>query len=143
MMRQTLAVSGLRDLNKAKRRDAILDAALTLLGSRDSNDITTEEIAALAGVSPATVYNLVGTRGEVIHQLVARIMEQLGKSLNALDPTEPIAAAQLIIDQSVQALVSNSNAYRQVVSIAQVTAGLRPEAVDPCLLYTSPSPRDS
>ena len=58
MMRQTLAVSGLRDLNKAKRRDAILDAALTLLGSRDSNDITTEEIAALAGVSPATVYNL-------------------------------------------------------------------------------------
>jgi len=131
MMRQTLAVNGLRDLNKAKRRDAILDAALTLLDSRDSNDITTEEIAALAGVSPATVYNLVGTRGEVIHQLVARIMEQLGESLNALDPTEPIAAAQLIIDQSVQAFVSNSNAYRQVVSIAQVTAGLRPEAVDP------------
>jgi len=131
MMRQTLAVNGLRDLNKAKRRDAILDAALTLLDSRDSNDITTEAIAALAGVSPATVYNLVGTRGEVIHQLVARIMEQLGESLNALDPTEPIAAAQLIIDQSVQAFVSNSNAYRQVVSIAQVTAGLRPEAVDP------------
>ena len=127
----TLAVEGPRDLNKAKRRDAILDAAVTLLGTRDSADITTEEIATLAGVSAATVYNLVGTRNELIYQLVGRILTDLAESLQALDPGNPIAAAQLIIDHTVRAFVSNPNAYRQVVAVTQRAAAAQPTPVDP------------
>ena len=127
----TLAVEGARDLNKAKRRDAILDAAVTLLGKRDSKDITTEEIATLAGVSAATVYNLVGTRNELMYQLVSRILTDLTKSLQSLDPGNPIAAAQLIIDHTVRAFVSNPNAYRQVVAVTQRAAAAQPTPVDP------------
>ncbi|CAB4899551.1 unannotated protein [freshwater metagenome] len=130
-VRKTLAVSGLRDLNKAKRRDAILDAAVTLLGTRDSRDITTEEIAALAGVSAATVYNLVGTRNEVMYQLLGRILTDLAESLRALDPSDPIAAAQLVIDHTVRAFVSNPNAYRQVVAVAQRAAAAQPTPIEP------------
>lgn len=130
-MRQTLAVGGLRDLNKAKRRDAILDAAVILLGTRDSNDITTEEIAALAGVSAATVYNLVGTRNELMYQLVGRILTDLAESLQALDPGDPIAAAQLVVDHTVRAFVSNPNAYRQVVAVTQRAAAAHPTPVEP------------
>ncbi len=83
----TLAVEGPRDLNKAKRRDAILDAAVTLLGTRDSADITTEEIAALAGVSAATVYNLVGTRNELMYQLVSRILTGMVRNVERNSPT--------------------------------------------------------
>jgi AcrR family transcriptional regulator len=124
-------VEGVRDLNKAKRRDAILDAAVTLLGKRDSKDITTEEIATLAGVSAATVYNLVGTRNELMYQLVSRILTDLTKSLRSLDPGNPIAAAQLIIDHTVRAFVSNPNAYRQVVAVTQRAAAAQPTPVDP------------
>jgi AcrR family transcriptional regulator len=127
----TLAVEGARDLNKAKRRDAILDAAVTLLGTRDSKDITTEEIATLAGVSAATVYNLVGTRNELMYQLVSRILTDLTKSLQALNPGDPIAAAQVIIDHTVRAFVSNPNAYRQVVAVTQRAAAAQPTPVDP------------
>ena len=127
----TLAVEGPRDLNKAKRRDAILDAAFTLLGKRDSKDITTEEIATLAGVSAATVYNLVGTRNELMYQLVSRILTDLAESLQALNPDNPIAAAQLIIDHTVRAFVSNPNAYRQVVAVTQRAAAAQPTPVDP------------
>ena len=127
----TLAVEGPRDLNKAKRRDAVLDAAVILLDTRDSNDITTEEIAALAGVSAATVYNLVGTRNEMMYQLVSRILTNLAESLQALDPGNPIAEAQLIIDHTVRAFVSNSNAYRQVVAVTQHAAAAHPTPVEP------------
>ncbi|MEY3558404.1 MAG: hypothetical protein RL374_1110 [Actinomycetota bacterium] len=127
----TLAVEGPRDLNKAKRRDAILDAAVILLDTRDSKDITTEEIATLAGVSAATVYNLVGTRNELMYQLVSRILTDLAESLQALNPDNPIAAAQLIIDHTVRAFVSNPNAYRQVVAVTQRAAAAHPTPVDP------------
>ncbi|MEY3506653.1 MAG: hypothetical protein RI898_1407 [Actinomycetota bacterium] len=113
----TLAVEGPRDLNKAKRRDAILDAAVILLDTRDSKDITTEEIATLAGVSAATVYNLVGTRNELMYQLVSRILTDLAESL--------------IIDHTVRAFVSNPNAYRQVVAVTQRAAAAHPTPVDP------------
>ena len=127
----TLAVEGPRDLNKAMRRDAILDAAVILLDTRDSKDITTEEIATLAGVSAATVYNLVGTRNELMYQLVSRILTDLAESLQALNPDNPIAAAQLIIDHTVRAFVSNPNAYRQVVAVTQRAAAAHPTPVDP------------
>ncbi len=127
----TLAVEGPRDLNKAKRRDAILDAAVILLGTRDSTDITTEEIAALAGVSAATVYNLVGTRNELMYQLVSRILTDLAESLQGLDPGDPIAEAELIIEHTVRAFVSNPNAYRQVVAVTQRAAAAQPTPVEP------------
>jgi len=128
---QNPAVSGPRDLNKAKRRDAILEAAVTLLETRDSNLITTEEIAALAGVSAATVYNLVGTRDELMYQLLGRILNDLAEVLRSLDPSDPIAAAQLVIDHTVGAFASNPNAYRQVVAVAQRAAAAHPTPVEP------------
>ena len=124
-------MDGRRDLNKAKRRDAILDATVILLGTRDSADITTEEIAALAGVSAATVYNLVGTRNELMYQLVSRILTDLAESLQALDPGDPIAEAQLIIEHTVRAFVSNPNAYRQVVAVTQRAAASHPTPIEP------------
>lgn len=111
-------MAGLRDLNKAKRRDAILDATVALFSERTSDEVTTEEIAALAEVAPATVYNLIGTRDDVVRAVVARILAELADSLAQLDPTDPIAAALLVVDQTVQAFVADSRAFRQIVRLA-------------------------
>ena len=124
-------MSGRRDLNKAKRRDAILDAAVALLNDRPSDEVSTEEIAAAAGVAPATVYNLIGTRDDLAHALVSRVLSQLGDSLTALDQNDPIAAAQLIIDQTVAVFIADSAAFRQVVAIAQRGLAQRTESFDP------------
>ena len=124
-------MAGLRDLNKAKRRDAILDATVTLFGQRPAEAVTTEEIAALAGVAPATVYNLIGTRDDVVRAVVARILAELAQSLAQLDPTDPIAAAQLVVDQTVAAFVADSAAFRQIVRLAPRGSSTRPDLVDP------------
>ncbi len=120
-----------RDLSKAARRDAILDATVALLGARDSAEVTTEEIAALAGVAPATVYNLIGTRDDVLRSLVARILEKLAISLGALDPSDPIAAARLVVDQTVDAFVADSAAFRRIIRLAPRASPDGATLVDP------------
>jgi AcrR family transcriptional regulator len=124
-------MAGLRDLNKARRRDAILDATVTLFSQRPAEVVTTEEIAALAGVAPATVYNLIGTRDDVVRAVVSRILAELAESLSALEPTDPIAAAQLIVDQTVEAFVADSAAFRQIIRLAPRGSSPRPDLVDP------------
>jgi AcrR family transcriptional regulator len=122
---------GLRDVNKAKRRDAILDATVALFGQRPSEHVTTEEIAAKAGIAPATVYNLIGTRDDVVRAVVARILAELAESLADLDPTDPIAAAELVVDQTVQAFVADSAAFRQIVRLAPRASSVGTALVDP------------
>ena len=114
-----------REQSKARRRDAILDAAIALLSVRDSHEVTTKEIAELAGVPPATVYNLVGTRDDLVHAIVARVLDDLAESLAALaadEPPDPIAAAFLVVDQTVDAFTTHSAAFRRIVALAQATA---------------------
>ena len=55
-------MGGLRERNKAKRREAIVDSALALLRQHELHEVSIERVAAGAEVSPATVYNLVGGR---------------------------------------------------------------------------------
>jgi AcrR family transcriptional regulator len=124
-------VSGLRDLNKAKRRDSILDAAIALFNDQQSDDVSTEQIAALAGVAPATVYNLIGTRDDLMHALIRRVVAQLADSVGSVDSSDPIATAELIVEQTVRAFVADSTAFRQVVASAQRTAFERNDLVDP------------
>jgi AcrR family transcriptional regulator len=124
-------MAGLRDVNKAKRRGAILDATVELLEHRSSGEVTTEEIAAHAGVAPATVYNLIGTRDDVLRAVVGRILADLAASLEQLDPTDPIAAAELVVDQTVEAFVADSAAFRQIVRLAPQASSVGSELVDP------------
>lgn len=111
-------MAGLRERNKALRVEAILDAAVKLLDEQPLDDVTTEQIAERAGVSPATVYNLVGTRDRLLHALLERVVQDLVEevALAAARDDDPIAVAHLIVDHSVAAFISHSGAYRQIVA---------------------------
>ena len=111
---------GLRERNKAKRRDAILDAAADLLRKGDLAEVTTERVANLAEVSLATVYNLIGTREQLFMALIERVINSVIAALAEIgtEPgTDPIARACLINDHTVEAFVADSAVYRQVVRV--------------------------
>ena len=110
-------MSGLRERNKERRRQAILDAALELLRSNDIQSVTIEQIAALAEVSPPTIYNLVGTREQLLVALVDRISEQTAGWFSPPDGEveDPIGLARRAVDETVAVFVADSAAYRQVV----------------------------
>lgn len=110
---------GLREQNKTLRREAILDATFQLLSERESSDITTSQIAERAHVSTATVFNLIGTRKELLIALGARVIADLLDELAELEGRsggDPIAAARLIVDASVAAFTAEQTAYRRLVA---------------------------
>lgn len=107
---------GLRERNKAKRRHAVLDATLDLLGQHPLGEVSIERIAERAEVAPATVYNLLGNREQLLLACVDRVIDQLVDSLIEVDPAEdPIRAAVLIVEQSADAFTGQRAAYRQIL----------------------------
>ena len=65
-------MTGLREKQKAHRRDMIEQAAIQLFEKKGFSLTTIEDIAEKALVSPATVYNYYGNKGELLLALVAR-----------------------------------------------------------------------
>ena len=118
-------MAGLRERKKERRRQAILDAALELLRANDIRAVTIEQIAERAEVSPPTVYNLVGTREQLLVALVDRISEDLVTQFATDDgeAQDPIGAARRAVDESVAAFVADSAAYRQIVRSLADPAG--------------------
>jgi len=66
----------LRAQNKAKARQAILDAAHTLIVANGVGVVTTREIAEGAGVSYQTLYNYFPTKNAVLRALLRDDLEQ-------------------------------------------------------------------
>ncbi|MGA0782104.1 MAG: TetR/AcrR family transcriptional regulator, partial [Ilumatobacteraceae bacterium] len=97
------------------------------------SELSVEEIAALAEVSPATVYNLVGTRDQLLVACVDRLVESLEEALLSIDLTsDPIAAAVLVVEVSNEALIADGAAFRQIVRAVNGLASEGPTiAVDP------------
>ena len=72
--------SPLREEQVRKTRDLILDALTDLLADRRSDEITTREIAAHAGVSQPTVYRHFPDRTTLLAGITARINELASES---------------------------------------------------------------
>ncbi|MDJ0787585.1 MAG: TetR/AcrR family transcriptional regulator [Myxococcota bacterium] len=130
-------MSGLRERNKARRRHAILESALELLRHNALEDVTIEQIAARAEVSSPTVYNLVGTREQLLGSLIDRVMEDLVATLEKREgELDPIDEARFAVEQSARAFVADGEAYRQIVrALGSFPASGSPLAVDPVQLH--------
>src|SRR5690606_25799363 len=70
--RQGTAMSSLRERQKEERREAILDAAVTLFDQLGYSATTVEQIAARAGVSAPTVFNYFGSKQDILYALAVR-----------------------------------------------------------------------
>lgn len=89
-----------------QRRHNIAVATVDLLRERDVAKITVADIAHEAGVSVATVYNLVGPRERVLSAVVDGYVERLGSALAARsqthDPAEAVVeVVQVAVEQSL------------------------------------------
>jgi AcrR family transcriptional regulator len=73
-------MTGLRERKKAQTRMAIIAEAGHLFTAQGFQSTTMDEIAAAAGVSPATLYNYFGTKNSV---LLAHVETTVGEMIGA------------------------------------------------------------
>jgi len=116
-----------REQGKALRRDAILDAARALLRVEGAN-VPAERIAQQAGVSTATLYNLIGTREQLLGALLTELFEQLERAVNALNLQDPLDFAEAVVRISASMFCADSALWRRVVHEA---SGAYPARIQP------------
>lgn len=93
-----------RARHKAQRRAAILAAAAALIRETGSTEFSVGTLAARAGLSVATLYNLIGSKGSILYVL-------LNQHLDAQEAA--VAAATLA-----------RNPFTQAIEVAGIVAGV-------------------
>lgn len=127
---------GRHDRSKARRRTAILDATLSLLRTTPIDKVSIEAIATNAGVAPATVYNLIGSRDQLLLACVDRVIDSLIDDLIQLPINDdPVAAAVRIVEGSCDAFIVDGDAFRQIAgAVNGIARGGGSISVDPAQL---------
>lgn len=87
-------MSGLRERQKAERRQAISQAAIELFERQGFQNTTIEQIASQAGVSPPTVFKYFGNKQEIIleilHHADQRAISDTRREIRTMD--DPVEA---------------------------------------------------
>ncbi|MGD1932968.1 MAG: TetR/AcrR family transcriptional regulator [Candidatus Phaeomarinobacter sp.] len=111
----TTSVSGLRARQKSDRLNQILDVAEELIDTHGEAAVTTEAIAAAAGFSAPTIYNLAGTREELLTSIMVRSMLTFRREVEALTTGTPLERGAKAVRICTGIFLSRERLYKEVV----------------------------
>ena len=116
-----LAMS-LLDQQMAERRERILDAARSIIAERGYEGLTMRELAKASRVTVPTIYNLVGSKEQV---LFAAVEQTTGSFLSRLErePGDVIA----VVDAAVRELLRMPRYYRALLQVLITSDAAGPE----------------
>lgn len=122
---------GRREAGKAKRRQQIIQAARQLIRETGNAGLSMRALAARAGVSLATPYNLFGSKRAIVlavHQDVREFHQRFSITRSA-DPVERIFAA---VDMAVDYYVGDPPFYKTLwAAVFDTTDEIRTEIYNP------------
>jgi AcrR family transcriptional regulator len=111
-----LPAEGLRERNRRRRVGRILSAARGLLRDRPEDGLTVERIAARAEVSPATVFNLVGTRDRIWAALADETLAEIDARIAGLREPDPYRRARRVVTTAARVVCADPVVHRAVLS---------------------------
>jgi AcrR family transcriptional regulator len=115
-MSATAQPTGLRERHKQQRRERILEAIRELLRESPQETPTVERIAALADLSPATVFNLVGPREQQWAALGDALLLELNACLAFAADEDPRQQARRIVGETADLFIADAAVFRHLVN---------------------------
>ncbi|MCW2829994.1 MAG: putative tetR family transcriptional regulator [Aeromicrobium sp.] len=116
-----------RTERKARTREALLDAALALVAERGFDSVTTDEIAATAGVSPRTFFRYFPTKESVLlfgeDAFIASFTEVYLDQPSQLDELSAVAASFVALAPVVAPLHSRIGLYHRALASSHALRG--------------------
>lgn len=101
-----------RQVNKALRRQKILNVARELIASQGFDAFTISELAKRSGVSIPTVHNLFGKKNDLVLELFRDLVSRIGEVLDVPAGADPIASTELFIDSLLDLYTADEAFYR-------------------------------
>lgn len=103
-----------RQTNKAARRARILDAAAGMMAAGGVQALSLRELAAASGVTVPTIYNLIGSREDLIREIISDALDQLDDVLAGLPEQKGVEFGLAAIDELFRLVMADKNVYRAV-----------------------------
>lgn len=103
-----------REQGKDSRREAILEAARSLI-REFGPQVSAEKIAPRAGVSTATVYNLIGPREQLLGMLISELFEQLRAAISGFKAVDPFRVGEAVVAVSADMFIADSKLWLSVI----------------------------
>lgn len=116
-------VSVKRSFNMEQRRGEILRAARSLIVRDGFDALTTRRLAAEAGVSAPTLYNLIGDKDAIIRKLVAEGVERVSNRARPAEHRSPLGMVEDIIEAALAVVADDEDYYRAVVVASDRVVG--------------------
>ena len=102
---------------EARRRN-LIETAEALIRETGDAGFQMRELAARAGVSPATPYNLIGGKGEILRLVVRDEFASFEARLAALAPMSPLAKLAAATDEVVTHYEADRDFHRGLIQAA-------------------------
>jgi AcrR family transcriptional regulator len=120
-----------REAGKAERRARILVAAKELIRETGNAGLSMRALAARAGVSLATPYNLFGSRRTIVLS-VLQDMRDFSKRFAALDVADPLDRIFAAVDLSMSFYTGDARFYRTIwAAVFDASEEARTEILSP------------
>jgi AcrR family transcriptional regulator len=122
---------GRREAGKAERRRRIIQAAREMIRETGDAGLSMRALAERAGVSPATPYNLFGSRRAIVLAAVSDVPEFLTRfrRVSGADPVEPLFRA---VELAVEFYVQDPFFYRTLwAAVFDASENIRAEIYSP------------
>jgi AcrR family transcriptional regulator len=127
-----------REQQKERRRQQILDAAELLIRETNATSFTMLELARRARLSPTTPYNLFGSKGGILYTLLNRALDRLVRDMEEpASGAHPVDRAVLMMVEAANFFTSDPTLFRALYQyqLGEWDPVNRPEYMDKALEY--------
>lgn len=110
-----MAASQLRTDDQQRRRAAIREATRTVIAEGGIEAATVRVIAAEAGQSVATLYNLIGSRSEILAAVFDDLSAELSRAMSIDVSLEPLDQLERSISTAVAYMVKRKQVFAPII----------------------------
>lgn len=106
----------LREKGKARRKQQIVDAVVSILCEEGFNALSTAKIAERAEVSVATLYNLMGSVDSILDEMVEQLSNEFKAAFKpATEYQDPITIIEAVSDSAYEFLNQDIEKYQAIL----------------------------
>lgn len=103
----------IRSIPKSQRKNRILDGVEALIRETASTDFTMQRLAGHVGVSPTTFYNIFGSKGALLYDLLNRGLDEIIRGCDAMPSLgDPVRDAVATMTYAADVFIEKSSLYQ-------------------------------
>lgn len=103
----------IRSIPKSQRKGRILDRVEELICATSSTDFTMQHLASHVGVSPTTFYNIFGSKGSLLYDLLNRGLDEIIRGCDEMPSLgDPVRDAIQTMTFAAEFFIERSSLYR-------------------------------